>query len=54
MGNVIWKRNRNLYGLLLLLQLRAGQLEAPFDRSPMPGPLRTMPKWRLKAYASDR
>ncbi|KAK9821029.1 hypothetical protein WJX74_003279 [Apatococcus lobatus] len=53
-GNMIWKRNRNLYGLLLLLQLRAGRLEAPFDRSPMPEPLPAMPKWRIKAFASGR
>ena len=53
-GNLVWKRNRNMYGLLMVLQLRAGRLEAPFDRSPMPGPLPALPRWQLKAYASAR
>ena len=45
--NVAWKRNRNAYARLLLEQLQAGVLEAPFHVCPPSAPLATLPQWTL-------
>ena len=41
--NPVWKRNRNAYARLLLLQLRSGEpLAPPFSALPPEGPLTTL------------
>jgi hypothetical protein len=42
-ANATWKRGRNQHARLLLEQLRAGVLEAPFHQMPPCGPLPTLP-----------
>jgi len=38
-SNDVWKKNRNLYALLLLNYLRNGKLEKPFNELPPEGSL---------------
>ena len=45
--NTVWKRNRNQHARLLLAQLRAGVLQAPFDALPPPNGLPTMQPWTM-------
>ncbi|KXZ48350.1 hypothetical protein GPECTOR_28g757 [Gonium pectorale] len=42
-NNAVWKRNRNLYGALLLAQLQQGQLHEPFTAVPPDGALPNLP-----------
>mmetsp|Transcript_23755 Transcript_23755/g.39751 ORF Transcript_23755/g.39751 Transcript_23755/m.39751 type:complete len:578 (+) Transcript_23755:137-1870(+) len=45
-----WKRNRNLHARLLLEMVSRGKLEAPFDKLPPCGELRTIPSHLLSSY----
>lgn len=53
MRNLAWRRNRNDYAKLLLLQVSgSGHLEAPFDKLPKSEELSNLPSW-LKVKISS-
>ena len=46
-SNAVWKRNRNLYCMLLLDQILIGKLEKPFTSMPPDGGLPLLPKTQI-------
>ena len=52
--NVVWKRNRNLYTMLLLDNILSGRLEAPFLTGPPDGGSNGLPILSKTNVVSDR
>ncbi|OQR95430.1 hypothetical protein THRCLA_07868, partial [Thraustotheca clavata] len=50
--NVQWKRNANLYAMLLLEMTRTGNFRPPFDHNPPTGPLATLPRYLIHTLDS--
>ncbi|KAF5829374.1 hypothetical protein DUNSADRAFT_16177 [Dunaliella salina] len=51
--NTVWKRNRNQHARLLLAQLRAGVLQAPFDALPPQNGLPTLQPWMIYRHGTN-